>query len=373
MWVPVKDDPPKATPPKARRSLLVPVLLVGVGIGAGYILRDLVSPRSSSPLDVHARFELEEPSLADAPGSVPARGTSGVAPNPGVRPGSKSGSGSGPMAATAAADGGSAPGVAGANIEPEVQDTPTPKSKSSKRVEQLEDGWVFISGRATGGTSSISGSVSLAGPAPSLPQVHRQRYGCPEEPVPEPSLVVANGHLGNVLVHVLAIDGRTIFSAGSHLSSPPPPPPLLVKQEGCLFAPHVAVSGARAQVENTDTTEHCLQVVHAGSLVENVQLPPGAVADLPWGQGGGRSQLLSLECSNYPWMTGYVLETMSSFVAVTGPDGTFSFSGLPTGRSYTVEAWHERYGFQRSQVAVGDGPATVNFTFGDATEPQAQR
>ena len=39
------------------------------------------------------------------------------------------------------------------------------------------------------------------------------------------------------------------------------------------------------------------------------------------------------------------------FFAVTGDDGSFKISGLPAG-SYTVEAWHERYGTKTAELTV---------------------
>jgi len=47
--------------------------------------------------------------------------------------------------------------------------------------------------------------------------------------------------------------------------------------------------------------------------------------------------------------------------AVTDSSGTFSIAGLPPG-TYTVTAWHERFGTQSQEVTVaGSETKTANF------------
>ena len=51
------------------------------------------------------------------------------------------------------------------------------------------------------------------------------------------------------------------------------------------------------------------------------------------------------------------------FYATTGADGSFTIKGLPPG-TYTLEAWHEKYGTQTATVTVaGAESKTVAFTF----------
>jgi uncharacterized protein (DUF2141 family) len=62
-------------------------------------------------------------------------------------------------------------------------------------------------------------------------------------------------------------------------------------------------------------------------------------------------------------MTAYVLVSSHPYFAVTGDDGTFKIAGVPPG-SYTVEAWHERYGAKTAQITVAaDKPAEAAFQF----------
>jgi len=62
-------------------------------------------------------------------------------------------------------------------------------------------------------------------------------------------------------------------------------------------------------------------------------------------------------------MQAYAGVVAHPFFAVTGADGTFTLKGLPPG-TYTVEAWHERYGVQTATVTVaGTETKTSDFTF----------
>ena len=50
-------------------------------------------------------------------------------------------------------------------------------------------------------------------------------------------------------------------------------------------------------------------------------------------------------------------------MAVTSEDGTFRLENLPPG-TYTIEAWHERYGTQTQTVTVGPQESgEVTFTY----------
>jgi hypothetical protein len=51
------------------------------------------------------------------------------------------------------------------------------------------------------------------------------------------------------------------------------------------------------------------------------------------------------------------------FFAVTGADGSFTIKDLPAG-TYTIEAWHEKYGPQTATVTVtGSETKTTDFSF----------
>ena len=73
--------------------------------------------------------------------------------------------------------------------------------------------------------------------------------------------------------------------------------------------------------------------------------------------------MVKCACNVHPWMNAYIGVVSHPFFGVTGDDGSFSLAGLPAG-TYTVEAWHEKYGTQDTQVAVGDGESkSISFEF----------
>jgi hypothetical protein len=61
-------------------------------------------------------------------------------------------------------------------------------------------------------------------------------------------------------------------------------------------------------------------------------------------------------------MTGYIGVFTSGFVDVTKDTGEFEIRGLPPG-TYTLTAWHERYGELKQTVTVGTGAVESNFTY----------
>jgi carboxypeptidase family protein len=51
------------------------------------------------------------------------------------------------------------------------------------------------------------------------------------------------------------------------------------------------------------------------------------------------------------------------FFATTGEDGAYTIEHLPSG-TYTIEAWHEKYGTRAATVTVQDDETkTVDFTY----------
>jgi plastocyanin len=73
--------------------------------------------------------------------------------------------------------------------------------------------------------------------------------------------------------------------------------------------------------------------------------------------------LVRVYCNIHPQMVGYVRVVDSSFSAVTGPAGTFSFDGVPSGNR-VVKAWCETGGETSGPVVLGPRQtATVALSF----------
>jgi len=73
--------------------------------------------------------------------------------------------------------------------------------------------------------------------------------------------------------------------------------------------------------------------------------------------------MVPLECNVHGWMHAWLAVLPHPFFAVSGADGSFSIKGLPPG-TYTIEAWHEKYGTQTATVTVaGSETKTADFSF----------
>ncbi len=73
------------------------------------------------------------------------------------------------------------------------------------------------------------------------------------------------------------------------------------------------------------------------------------------------------KCDVHPWMRGYTGVSKTSLQATTGDSGDFKIDNVPAG-TYTVQAWHEKYGMKEASVTVEAGkPAKLEFKY-DGTE-----
>jgi hypothetical protein len=170
---------------------------------------------------------------------------------------------------------------------------------------------------------------------------------------------VDDGRLANavVFVHVLSIterDGNVSSSAARERKS------VTIEDTGCMLEPHVSLSVS--SIHNADATFHRIQGFSGAALLFDSPLYAGTTIGLrnltPIGP-------TALKCAVHPWESAYAFHARGPFAMLTGPDGAFRFDGIPNNETYIVEAWHERFGSQQFSVQVLDGPATVDFTFGE--------
>ena len=178
-------------------------------------------------------------------------------------------------------------------------------------------------------------------------------------PYSEEVVVGDGGGFANVFVYV---------SEGIDEDFPAPAEPVVLDQRGCVYSPHVvgAQVGQYVEFHNSDLTMH------------NLHTRPRLSRPLNRGQIRGsrpiRTRFIEPEvmvevtCDVHGWMTAYVGVVEHPYFAVTRADGSFAFPArLPPG-TYTITAWHERYGSEDQQVVITEGTElSVAFTFADAS------
>jgi hypothetical protein len=116
------------------------------------------------------------------------------------------------------------------------------------------------------------------------------------------------------------------------------------------------------QIKNSDQTLHNVHAMPAVNSQFNVGQPvPGMVSEKKFDKA--EIQPFKIKCDVHGWMKSYMVVLPHPFHSVSQMNGTFSIANLPPG-SYTLVAWHEKYGQQEQQVTVGaKEQKQVTFTF----------
>ncbi|MSR35443.1 MAG: hypothetical protein EXR95_02195 [Gemmatimonadetes bacterium] len=207
---------------------------------------------------------------------------------------------------------------------------------------------------------NIHGTVKFTGTAPAPEKIDMS-----DEPacatsqggnaVEHTVVVGPDGGLANVFVYVKeGLDAALKFPAGEAV---------VLDQQGCEYHPHVLgmTAGEQLKVKNSD------------SFLHNINATPTT------NRGFNRSQpqqgmefettfttpevMIPVRCDVHGWMEAYIGVTSHPYHAVTPENGTFALDRLPPG-TYTIEAWHEKYGTSSQSITVATGQtADVTFTF----------
>jgi plastocyanin len=206
------------------------------------------------------------------------------------------------------------------------------------------------------GHAAVEGRVKLNGTPPDMPMTRRDADPfCAKTPMKDEEVIVGpQGGLANVVV-------RVTEGASGHYD--PPTTPASLDQSACMYRPRVQaiVAGQQLSIRNGDQTLHNVHGYKGPSTLFNQAEIPGLP---PMAKKVGEAgDVLKFKCDVHPWMTGYVVVNSNPFFAVTGNDGWFRIGNLPPG-TYTLTAWHERYGTKTAQVTVAEGkPAEVSFAY----------
>ncbi len=208
--------------------------------------------------------------------------------------------------------------------------------------------------------ATITGTVKFTGTKPVMAKIDmsdepvcRAKYQAP--PTKEDVVVNPNGTLASVFVYVKA-------GLPATYKAPPASSPVLLDQNGCRYHPHVfgMLVGQTLSIKNSDAIAHNIKAKGMKNRPFNISQPNMMMTPRSFTTA---EVMVPLECNVHGWMKAWVGVLPHPFFAVTGADGSFKISGLPPG-TYTIEAWHEKYGVQTATVTVaGTQAKTADFTF----------
>ena len=150
-----------------------------------------------------------------------------------------------------------------------------------------------------------------------------------------------------------------IEGPGPGSSRTPPGSAGQMKSSSKRFQPRVIAVAKDGAVEfpNDDPIYHNVFSVSGANRFDLGLYRSGASKSRTFAEPG----LVRIYCNIHPQMIGFIMVVDSDFRAVTGPDGSFRFDGVPAG-AHVVKAWHEE-GSETSQPvtvrASGDAPLSL--------------
>lgn len=210
---------------------------------------------------------------------------------------------------------------------------------------------------AVADAATVSGLVKFEGAAkvPTI-QMGADPYCASQHstPVPDEEVVVGpGGELANVIVWVK-----------NGPAGPAPTTPAVLDQKGCKYIPHVSAvqAGQPIEIKNSDATLHN---VHAMPKINSAFNEGQPVQGMTSTKKFDKVEMtpFRIKCDVHGWMKSYMVVLPHPYHGVSQMNGTFSIANLPPG-SYTLVAWHEKYGQQEQAVTVGAKETKqVTFTF----------
>jgi plastocyanin len=206
---------------------------------------------------------------------------------------------------------------------------------------------------------TLTGTVEFTGTPPAAEKLDRSIDAfCAKTPGVDEAVIVKKGKLVNVWVHVVKGAPDTKAAADA--------PEVIVDQENCTYKPRVqaALVGQKVVARNSDPILHNVHTYLGPATLFNKGMPDQAAK--PITHVADKGGVIRWKCDVHGWMRAYIGVNKNPHQAVTGDDGAFKID-LPPG-TYTVEAWHEKFGVKSADVTVEAGkPATLVFKY-DGTE-----
>jgi plastocyanin len=205
------------------------------------------------------------------------------------------------------------------------------------------------------GSGTLRGTVAFNGVAPAMKEIANVPCHEGAKPTKEESVVVnANGTLRNAVIYLKNVTADPL---------PGTPAPVL-DQVGCQYVPHVVAvqAGQPLTIRSSDPTIHN---VHYSPQVNKANNLNFTAAGTEQRVTFAQPEFVRFKCDIHPWMNAYAGVFPHPFFAVTGDDGRFEISRLPAG-TYTLVAWHERFGELEQSITIAEGhapPVDVTFTY----------
>ena len=236
-------------------------------------------------------------------------------------------------------------------------DNDADRPKSARAAGAAKDGAAGATGAA-----SITGKIVFEGAAPAAEEfkMSADAFCAKSHPgdVSREDIVIGEDKgLANVFVYV---------KSGINGTYPPPIAAATLDQKGCTYQPHVfgVVAGQSIELLNSDDTLHNIHSLPEKNEAFNLGMP---VKGMKYTKKFDKPEvMIRIKCDVHSWMSAYCGVLPHPFFAVTAADGTYTIKDLPAG-TYTIEAWHEKFGTQTQQVTVGaqeSKPAAFTFKAG---------
>lgn len=207
---------------------------------------------------------------------------------------------------------------------------------------------------------AITGSAFLEGALPASQSIDMSS---------EPACAKANSspsHLSEVVTGESGALANVVVFVKSGLENyrfDTPKEAAVLDQRGCTYEPRIVALMANQPLEirNDDATIHNIHATpksnsewnkaqRAGSPPLQVSFPTPELA-------------IPFMCNVHPWMRAFVFVFANPYYAVTAREGKFGLRNLPPG-TYTIEAWHEKYGRRDQTVTIGARESkTISFRF----------
>jgi len=222
---------------------------------------------------------------------------------------------------------------------------------------------------AQNGQGTISGTVRLVGPTPTIPTVLPKTDFdmCGSVARPTQSLLLGtNQTVRNVIVYLA---GYTQNSAGNGTNDA-----IVIDQRDCEFVPRIQIArtGAPLILKNSDPILDVVRIDSMSSTNGQRMLlkaaTPYAGYEKVYQLANFREPtLLQVTSGNgHEWMAAYIAVLPHPWAALTDENGRFTLRNVPAGM-HKIYVWHEVLGTMAREVRVnGDGTTTVDFQFSTA-------